>query len=218
VFLDFMGSHDLKIREGQSLGIMAVLLASLAVYGAALSSGPRVRPLEAVPWTDQRLGTVAVQISGDRGAEGIYFLPAGTPLADALSLAGTSGGLSQAGLDETLPENGIRLQLSPQGIVSKGDLTAATRLALDLPIDVNQASAEELEMVPGIGEKLAARIVEARQEVKAFESLSELTNIPGIKGKKLEAIGKYLTVRPNRTGATPSLHPAGRRGTTPGNP
>ncbi|MCE5283843.1 MAG: helix-hairpin-helix domain-containing protein [Deltaproteobacteria bacterium] len=208
----------MKIREGQSLGIMAVLLASLAVYGAALSNGPRVRSSDAVPWADQRPGTVAVQVSGDRGAEGIYFLPAGTPLGEALRLAGISGGLSQAGPDETLPEDGISLHVSPEGRVATGDLPAITRLALGLPIDVNQASAEELEMVPGIGEKLAARIVEARQEVKAFESLSELTNIPGIKEKKLEAIGPYLTVRPKRTGATPTRHPGGRPGTAPGNP
>ncbi len=214
-----MEGHHLKTCEGQTLGIVAVLLASLAVYGGALGNGPRGRSPDAVPWADQRPGTIAVRVSGDRSAEGIYFFPAGTRLDGALRLAGISGGPSQAGPGQGPLEDGTGLHISPQGGVETGDMPAAARLVLGLPIDVNRASAEELEMVPGIGEKLAARIVQARQEAGAFQSLSELTDIPGIKQKKLEAIGKYLTVRPSRrTGATPGPHPGGRPGTTPGNP
>ncbi len=203
----------MKIRDAQTLGLLAALVASLAVYGADLSGVLRSRPARALPWGDQLPGTVAVQVSGDRDAGGVYFFPEGTRLGDALRHAGMSAGPgpAQAGSGPGIFEDGIALHLLTDGRIRIGDMPAATRFALGLPIDVNLASAEELEMVPGIGEKLAARIVQTRQEEGAFRSLQELTAIPGIKAKKLEQIEKYLTVGTDRC-------PDGRRGSGKGKP
>lgn len=51
-------------------------------------------------------------------------------------------------------------------------------------VDVNTATAKELQMVPGVGKEIATRIVEYRQDHGPFTSLDELKNIKGIgKGK-----------------------------------
>ena len=61
-------------------------------------------------------------------------------------------------------------------------------------LDVNTATAEELETLPGIGEKLAAAIVSYREENGPFESVWMLESVSGIGKGKLEAIAPYVCV------------------------
>lgn len=61
------------------------------------------------------------------------------------------------------------------------------------PIDVNRASAEELQRLPGIGPKLSARIIDTRNKA-AFKSVDELRRVPGIGPKTLEKLRPLVTV------------------------
>lgn len=60
-------------------------------------------------------------------------------------------------------------------------------------IDINQAGAEELASIPGVGEKLAEAII-LRRRRKPFEAIDELTKVPGVGEKKYEKIKDYVTV------------------------
>lgn len=60
-------------------------------------------------------------------------------------------------------------------------------------ININTATAEELQRLPGIGPLLAERIVAYRQENGPFEIPGELMNVSGIGEKKLEEIWDYIT-------------------------
>ncbi len=62
------------------------------------------------------------------------------------------------------------------------------------PLDLNAASAEELTALPGIGEALAARIVEYREASGPFETVEDLTNVSGIGPAKLAALEGWITV------------------------
>lgn len=62
-----------------------------------------------------------------------------------------------------------------------------------LPMDINRVSAALLQTVPGIGEKLANRIIRLRQEKGGFRDLAELGGIDGIGPKKLASLQAYLT-------------------------
>lgn len=62
-------------------------------------------------------------------------------------------------------------------------------------LDLNTASEEELKEIPGIGPKIARRIVEYREKYGCFNSIYELIYIPGITAKKIEEIKKYLYVK-----------------------
>ncbi len=64
-------------------------------------------------------------------------------------------------------------------------------------VDVNEASEDKLQEVPGIGPVTAARIVAARK-LKPFESLDDLRRVPGIGAKTLEKLRPYLTVSKKR--------------------
>lgn len=62
-------------------------------------------------------------------------------------------------------------------------------------VNVNEASAAELERLPGIGEVLAARIIAYREEHGPFQSLDELCNVSGIGRETIERIREYAEVR-----------------------
>lgn len=61
-------------------------------------------------------------------------------------------------------------------------------------ININTATAEQLQRLPGIGTVIAQRIIDYRSEYGAFESIGELMNVSGIGEKKLEAIWDLVTI------------------------
>lgn len=63
-----------------------------------------------------------------------------------------------------------------------------------LLINLNTASEEQLKEIPGIGAKIAKRIVEYREKYGDFNSIYELIYIPGMTTKKIEEIKKYIYV------------------------
>ena len=61
-------------------------------------------------------------------------------------------------------------------------------------VNINTATAEQLQMVKGIGEKTAAAIITYREAHGAFKSVDDLTRVKGIGDKKLDKIDDDLTV------------------------
>jgi len=63
-------------------------------------------------------------------------------------------------------------------------------------ININTASREELETLPGIGEVLSQRIIDYRRTNGYFKSIEEIKEVSGIGEKKFEAIKDLITVGP----------------------
>ncbi|MCH7493403.1 helix-hairpin-helix domain-containing protein [bacterium] len=80
--------------------------------------------------------------------------------------------------------------------------TAIARPTADSPappavpglVNINSASNEELQTIPGIGPVLAGRILEYRQSFGGFTSVDELTNVKGIGEKTLAKMLPHITV------------------------
>ena len=77
--------------------------------------------------------------------------------------------------------------------VVPADLTSENRLALGLAIDVNVATAAELETIPGIGPTRAAAIVADRDRLGPFADVDALERVKGIGPATLDAIRPYVT-------------------------
>lgn len=83
------------------------------------------------------------------------------------------------------PPGEIRVQKSPQG-------ESASR---GYRININHATAEELEQLPGIGPVLAKRIVDYRNKHGTFKNIFDLKNVPGISEEIYNGLKSYITVR-----------------------
>jgi comEA protein len=62
------------------------------------------------------------------------------------------------------------------------------------PVNINTATSEELQQVPGIGPATAEKILQMRKSYGAFKSVDDLLAIRGLGTKRLEKMRKYLTV------------------------
>ena len=78
-------------------------------------------------------------------------------------------------------------------VVSSGLAIAAGKPAPSGKVNINTATAQQLTVLPGVGEKLAARIVDYRQKAGGFKNVSELMNVQGIGEKNLAKIQTFLT-------------------------
>jgi len=89
------------------------------------------------------------------------------------------------------------------------------------PININTATASELEEVPGIGPSTAQKILDTRKSYGSFKSVDDLLSIKGIGEKRLDKMRKYLTVSkpPTKTHANPpqsaSTNPKAPQAKTP---
>jgi len=77
--------------------------------------------------------------------------------------------------------------------ISAGVASAAAKAPTG-KVNINTATVSQLSELPGVGEKLAARIVEFRQKQGPFKSTQELMNVKGIGEKNLQKLQQYLTV------------------------
>jgi len=62
------------------------------------------------------------------------------------------------------------------------------------PVNINTATSEELQQVPGIGPVTAQKILQMRKAYGAFKSVDDLLAIRGLGQKRLDRMRKYLTV------------------------
>ena len=67
-------------------------------------------------------------------------------------------------------------------------------MSLGLPIDINQATEDDLLLIKGIGPATAQKILDLRKKINRFKDIKQLMEIKGIKEKKLAELQKYLYV------------------------
>ena len=144
---------------------------------------------------DSRHGPIAVKLTGAVEGNGIYFLSEKETLAGLLKIAGIAerDHPDKYVLEKTL-QAGQAIAVHAGNRMEFGEMDAAERLALDMPIDLNRATLEDLMLVSGIGERTAERILSFRADSGTFKTVEDLQKIPGIKEKKLSRLRKYFFV------------------------
>jgi competence protein ComEA len=84
----------------------------------------------------------------------------------------------------------------PSAVEPPGRVTTSKKVdGLREPIDLNRAAAEDLQKLPGVGPKLAQRILDERAK-KAFMAIEDLRRVGGIGPKTLEKIRPFVTIGP----------------------
>jgi competence protein ComEA len=164
-----------------------------ASSGTAANSG-------ASPAPSATASTLVVHVAGAVQRPGVLRLPTGARVVDALDAAG--GAAPDADTDRVnlaaplgdgawlhVPRVG-EPSLSPPAEAGSAGAAGGTAA----PVDLNTASAAQLEALPGIGPSTAAAIVEHRNRRGPFASVESLADVPGIGESKLARIRPLVRV------------------------
>ena len=156
---------------------------------------------------------IVVHAAGALRRPGVYRMPSGARIVDLLEAAGgptpgaNLGGLNLAavlsdGVRVYFPRSGeeppveVDIVPDPPPHPAAAGEPGSGVAAPPAPLDVNAATAAELERLPGIGPVTAAAIVEHRERVGPFQSVEALGDVSGIGPVKLSRIGDLVTVAP----------------------
>lgn len=88
--------------------------------------------------------------------------------------------------------------LAPSAAAQDSD-RSATKSAPGAPVNLNTATAAQLESLPGIGARTAALIVEYRQKNGSFKKIEDLMNVRGVGEKSFLRLKPLITVTPPKT-------------------
>jgi competence protein ComEA len=178
--------HSLTPAQRRTLAAV-VLLAALLFFGlprlvrrgAATATVPPLRAPHAARAPAPRL---VVDVAGAVRRPGLYRLEQGARVADAVAAAG--GATRRAEVDAVnlaAPlADGLQVVVPRRGVPGAPGSSGGSSPSPTAPVDLNSASVEELDALPGIGPSTAQKIVDYRQAHGAFHSLEELDAVPGI--------------------------------------
>ena len=146
---------------------------------------------------------VVVEVRGEVEASGVYKLSPGARLQDAIAAAGgltKEADLSTVNLARRLRDGELVVILARPAPGSTPTLSlddsAANGEDLGVRININTATAEELEALPGVGEVTAARIIAHREENGPFRSIDDLIHVPGIADRTIDEFRELVTTGP----------------------
>jgi competence protein ComEA len=190
----------LPFSRGQALALAAVLLIVLVVagrhlgHGASSPAGSESQPLRpAGPAAHADTGVLVVHVVGAVRRPGLYRLPAGSRIADAVRRAGGPTRRADTELVNLAAPvaDGVQVvvprKAPPAG--AAGDLGEDSgSSAPQGPVHLNTATLEDLDALPGVGPVTAQKILDYRQEHGAFSSVDELDAVPGIGPARLEEL------------------------------
>ena len=166
----------------------ALLLVSRSPRGVAIQLTPPPTP-----------GPLVVHVTGAVAAPGVYRLPSGSRIQDAITAA---GGLSSEADQQALNLAAMLKDGQMVRVPSHSESPASLTTQLESTpgvygggiVNINTATAEELETLPKIGPVLAQRIIEYRQANGPFTSLEELLEVAGIGEGIYSAIKDLVSV------------------------
>lgn len=188
-------------KTARSLPSVSFMLFALAVItaGAGTVTWALVRP---EPRTVEILiptpGPMVVHVTGSVSSPGVYILPPGSRVAEAVDAAGGLTGPSSINLAALL-RDGQQLVVTGAAATTDGELvspiTGLNGQAGNLLLDLNTASAIQLEQLPGIGPTRAAAIIAFRERNGPVLFADDLTAIDGIGPATVDGI-RPLVIQP----------------------
>ncbi|MDT5035514.1 MAG: competence protein ComEA [Micromonosporaceae bacterium] len=204
-------------RRGVRALVLVALIGVVVAAGLAWRSRPQVDTLPAsspastgsLPLPQPapadasagQAGTVVVAVTGRVSHPGLVRLPTGARVADAIEAAGgvTAGtdlsfvNLARKLVDGELVAVGVT---PPPGVATGPDGTAAVPAPGGGPaglVNLNTATASQLEALPGIGPVLAQHIVDYRNRHGQFRSVDELRQVDGVGAARFAQLKPLVT-------------------------
>jgi len=194
---------DIDINPEQKRGLIIVFALTIGLAGFFfLNSRPTAEPVliqdTNIDQTQNDLIDIPtkliVNVAGRVKNPGVYQLPQGSRVVDAIEAAG----MQLKGVDISDINLARLLVDGEQVLVGGSKLTSKKRtpkkITSDNPLDINRATITQLDTLPGIGPVTAQRIIDYRTKVGRISSIDELKKISGLGGSKFEEIKALLRV------------------------
>lgn len=196
------------------LAATALAVIAVVVGGTWLLKASPSRPEDQLPFATSSTSAAAtpiaastttiassliVYVAGSVVAPGVYSLAASARVTDAIAAAG--GVVADADLDvvnlAATVRDGERIYVPRVGevvpVVIGNDAAVGNTVAAG-PVNVNSATEDQLDVLPGVGPATAAAIVAHRQQNGPFQDVDQLGDVRGIGPAKLDALRGLVTV------------------------
>jgi len=196
------------------LAATAVAVIAVVVGGTWLLQGSPSRAEDQLPFatrasstlvtttllaTTSTSSTVVVYVAGAVVVPGVYTLPSPGRATDAVTAAGgatAAADLDVVNLAATL-HDGERIYVPEVGEIVPPVVSGDTVVDASVPaapVDINTASIDQLDVLPGVGPATAAAIVAYRDQHGPFQTIDQLGEVRGIGPSKLDAIRGLVVV------------------------
>ena len=190
---------DLNITPEQKRALIILFSLCLGLGGFFLvrstpTAAPEFVPDLVMPLQETVTAEVVINVAGKVTNPGVYKLPIGSRVIDAINLAGNQlkgVDISDINLARVLVDGEQILVGTPPSATAK---KAAAKISASNPLDLNRATVAQLDTLPGIGPVTAQRILDYRTKVGRINSVDELKKISGLGGAKFEEIKNLLRV------------------------
>lgn len=186
-----------SLSRRRALAVAAVCLGLLALAGRLLlgAGGPDAPPQPAAALTPVAAAAPArltVHVVGEVRRPGLYRLREGSRVADAVRRAGgptEAADLQAVNLAAPLADG---LQVAIPGRAA-GAASAPAGAGSPRKLSLNQATAAELDALPGVGPVTAQKILDYRAAHGGFRSVDDLDAVPGIGPARVEQLRELVT-------------------------
>jgi competence protein ComEA len=200
------------------LSVVAVGGAAIFYIGQPQQEPIEILPAEAtatpaatatpLPAPTETPAPVRVYITGAVARSDVYFLPAGSIVKDVIAAAGgLTAEADPVRVNQALelkdqqhihiPKLGEENPPPPvqDGSASSGQVdTAKPAVETGALINLNTASLEQLDQLPGVGPAIAQRIIDYREQVGGFKTIEEITEVSGIGEATFNKVKDLITV------------------------
>jgi len=181
--------------QRRTLGAVAGVLIALSLFVVFSGKSEEVLAESVVP-TQMVAPALVIDVTGEVVSPGVYELPAGSRVIDAIKAAGGArpkAALSDLNLARVIKDGEqiyVDLIYTSGARVRAGAKTSASRG----PININRATASELDSLDGIGPVIAKRIIAYRTTNGAFVAIEDLLKVSGIGDAKFAQFKEKIRV------------------------
>jgi competence protein ComEA len=181
--------------QRRTLGAIAGILIALSLFVVFSGKSEEVVAEQIAP-TQMIVPALVIDVTGEVVSPGVYELPAGSRVIDAIKAAG--GARPKAALSELnlarIIKDGEQIYVDP--IYTAGSPTRAGSKATAPrgPININRANASDLDSLDGIGPVIAKRIIAYRTTNGPFVVLEDLLKVSGIGDAKFAQFKEKIRV------------------------
>lgn len=180
------------MRRWKIIFLMIFMLIGLTACNSTKEEALSLETIDVQEESDEVIasGDIYVYVCGAVIREGVYKLPAGSRIYEAIEMA---GGFREDAATTEVNQAEVLQDEARIYVPTFADIISAEE-ENDGKINLNKATKEELMTLPGVGEAKAASIIQYRNENGGFKSIEEIMQISGIKEGLYEKIKDLIKI------------------------